>query len=235
MLFSIKTFRKYAWELSFKLPFTPFTQVLNKVCVFKPFVHLFSSNATVNDLVQILPTIVIFSKIVLQPLKFIHLSTIDTRLIFLKFRIYHITSLLKNSPVGHNFIQYKTQNYEYIVLSMMWVFQVPRTFLALPQSSPIQWNKNIYSSSGHHNYGWGTFFGLFLISKQTLFTSSVTLSCPTSCNPRDCTTPGFPVHHQLPGPSQSHVHRVGNAIQLSHPLLTPSPPAFNISLHHGLF
>ena len=85
MLFSIKTFRKYAWELSFKLPFTPFTQVLNKVCVFKPFVHLFSSNATVNDLVQILPTIVIFSKIVLQPLKFIHLSTIDTRLIFLKF------------------------------------------------------------------------------------------------------------------------------------------------------
>ena len=47
--------------------------------------------------------------------------------------------------------------------------------------------------------------------------------------------PGFPVHHQLPGPSQSHVHRVGNAIQPSHPLLTPSPPAFNLSQHQGLF
>jgi len=171
---------------------------------------LFSCNATVNDLVQILPTIVIFSKIVLRPLKFLHVSAIDTRVIFLKFTIYHITSLLKNSLVGHNFIQYKTQNYAYIVLSMMWVFQEPRTFLALPQSSPIQWNKNTYSSSGHHNYGWGAFFGLVLISKQTLFTSSVTQSCPTPCNPRDCTTPGFLVHHQLPGPSQSHVHRVGN-------------------------
>ena len=55
------------------------------------------------------------------------------------------------------------------------------------------------------------------------------------CNPMDCSTPGFPVHHQLPEPTQTHVHRVGDAIQPSHPLLSPSPPAFNLSKHQGLF
>lgn len=98
-----------SYLLNFPLPL--FSQVLNKVCIFIPFVYLFSSNATVNVLVQILPTLVIFSKIVLQPLKFLHLFSTYTRLIFLKFTIYHITSLLKNSSVGHNFIQYKTQNW----------------------------------------------------------------------------------------------------------------------------
>ena len=47
--------------------------------------------------------------------------------------------------------------------------------------------------------------------------------------------PGFPVHHQLPEPTQTHVHRVGDAIQPSHALLSPSPPAFNLSQHQGLF
>ena len=51
----------------------------------------------------------------------------------------------------------------------------------------------------------------------------------------DCSTPGFPVHHQLMELTQIHVHRVGGAIQPSHPLLSPSPPAFNISQHQGLF
>ena len=52
--------------------------------------------------------------------------------------------------------------------------------------------------------------------------SSVTESCPTLCDPMDCSTPGFPVHHQLPGLAQTHVHWVGDAIQPSHPLLSPS-------------
>jgi len=52
--------------------------------------------------------------------------------------------------------------------------------------------------------------------------SSVAQSCPTLCNPMDCSTPGFPVHHQLPQLAQTHVHRVGDAIQSSHPLLSPS-------------
>ena len=65
--------------------------------------------------------------------------------------------------------------------------------------------------------------------------SSVTQSCPTLCDPMDCSTPGFPVHHQLPEFTQTHVHQVGDAIQPSYPLLSPSPPAFNLSQHQGLF
>ena len=56
--------------------------------------------------------------------------------------------------------------------------------------------------------------------------SSVAQSCPTLCNPKDYTTPGLPVHHQLPELAQTHVHQVGDAIQPSHPLPSPSPPAF---------
>ena len=59
--------------------------------------------------------------------------------------------------------------------------------------------------------------------------------CPPLWNPMNCSTAGFPVHHQLPELSQTHVHWVDDAIQLSHPLLSPSPPAFNLSQHQGLF
>ena len=55
------------------------------------------------------------------------------------------------------------------------------------------------------------------------------------CDPMDYSTPGFPVHHQLPELAQTQVHRVGNAIQPSHPLLSPSPPAFNLSQHQSIF
>ena len=54
--------------------------------------------------------------------------------------------------------------------------------------------------------------------------SSVTQSCPTLCDPMNHSTPGLPVHHQLPESTQTHVHRVGDAIQPSHPLSSPSPP-----------
>ena len=65
--------------------------------------------------------------------------------------------------------------------------------------------------------------------------SSTTQSCPNFCDPMDWSTPGSPVHHQLPESTQTHVHRVGHAIQPSHPLLSPSPPAFNLSQHLCLF
>ena len=64
--------------------------------------------------------------------------------------------------------------------------------------------------------------------------SSVTQSCPTLCEPMNCSMPGLPVHHQLLESTQAHVHRVSDAIQTSHPLLSPSP-AFNLSQHQGLF
>ena len=65
--------------------------------------------------------------------------------------------------------------------------------------------------------------------------SSVTQSCPTLCDPMNCSTPGLPVHHQLPEFTQTLVHRVGDAIQPSHPLSPSSPPALNLSQHQGLF
>ena len=65
--------------------------------------------------------------------------------------------------------------------------------------------------------------------------SSVAQLCLTLCDPMDCSTPGLPVHHQLPEFTQTHVHCVGDTIQPSHPLSTPSPPAFNLSQHQGLF
>ena len=63
--------------------------------------------------------------------------------------------------------------------------------------------------------------------------SSVTQSCPTLCDPMDFSTPGLPVHHQLPEFTQTHVHWVSDAIQPSHPLSSPSP-TFNLSQHQGL-
>ena len=64
--------------------------------------------------------------------------------------------------------------------------------------------------------------------------SSVTQSCTTLCDPMDCSTPDLPVHHKLPEFTQTHVHWVGDAIQPSHPLSSPSPPALNLSQHQGL-
>ena len=65
--------------------------------------------------------------------------------------------------------------------------------------------------------------------------SSVAQWCPTLCDPMNCSTPGLPVHHQLPEFTQTHVHRVGDAIQPSHPLSSPFPPAPNPSQHQSLF
>ena len=79
----------------------------------------------------------------------------------------------------------------------------------------------------------GNSYNIFKINFSVQF-SSITQSCPTFCDPMDCCTPGFPVHHQLLELAQTHVHRVGDAVQPSHPLSSPSPPAFNLS-YHGVF
>ena len=65
--------------------------------------------------------------------------------------------------------------------------------------------------------------------------SSIAQSCLTLCDPMGCSTSGFLVHHRLPELAKTHVHRVSDVIQPSHPLLFPSPPAFNLSQHQGLF
>ena len=72
-------------------------------------------------------------------------------------------------------------------------------------------------------------------SKTSVWFSSVTQSCPTLCNPMNRSMPGLPVRHQLPEFTQTHSHWVGDAIQSSHPLSSPSPHAPNLSQHQGLF
>ena len=76
--------------------------------------------------------------------------------------------------------------------------------------------------------------GFGIVNKAVQF-SSVTQSCLTLWNPMNRSTPGLPVHHQPPEFIQTHVHRVGDAIQPSHPLSSPSSPAPNPSQHQGLF
>ena len=70
-------------------------------------------------------------------------------------------------------------------------------------------------------------------SPDTLLLLFITKSCPTLCDPMDCSTPGFPVLHHLPELAQTLVHRVGDAIQPPHPLSLPSPFAFTLSQHQG--
>ena len=74
-----------------------------------------------------------------------------------------------------------------------------------------------------------------LIYLSSVQFSSVAQSWPTLCDPMNRSTPGLAVHHQFPEFAQTHVHRVGDTIQPSHPLLSPSPPAPNPSQHQGLF
>ena len=73
------------------------------------------------------------------------------------------------------------------------------------------------------------------INKQNYQIRSVSQSCPTLSNPMNRSTPGLPVHHQLPKFTHTQVHQVSDAIQPSHPLSSPSPPAPNPSQHHSLF
>ena len=76
---------------------------------------------------------------------------------------------------------------------------------------------------------------LYINTLSSLQFSSVTQSCLTLCDPMNHSTPGLAVHHQLPEVTQTHVHQVGDAFQLSHPLSSPSPPAPNPSRHQSLF
>ena len=74
-----------------------------------------------------------------------------------------------------------------------------------------------------------------LLMKVQVQFSSVAQSCPTLCDPMNRRMPGLPVHHHLPEFTQTHVHRVHDAIQPSHPRSSPSPPTFNLSQHQSLF
>ena len=97
------------------------------------------------------------------------------------------------------------------------------TYFSLPKITvmvPILINKDVFEPC------WFFFF---------CCCCSVAQSCPTLCNPMDCSTPGFPVLHHVPELAQTHVYFVDDTIWLSHPLPSPSPPAFKLSQYQGLF
>ena len=97
---------------------------------------------------------------------------------------------------------------------------------------PLGWTGWISLNKARHRFKFGQ-------SKTPLTNtwqlSSVTLPCPTLCDPMNCSTPGLPVHHQLLEFTQTHVHWVSDANQSSHPLSSPSPPALSFSQHQSLF
>ena len=102
-------------------------------------------------------------------------------------------------------------------------------------------NRNMGKYWYHHKMNFTTFcysFGHCCMAHGILLPiqfSSVAQSCPTLCDSMNRSTRGLPVHHQLPESTQTHVYRVNDAIQLSHPLSSPSPPALNLFHHQGLF
>ena len=108
-----------------------------------------------------------------------------------------------------------------------------------PQKLYSRWNspgQNSSSDSEKWKWKWKSLSCVQLFANPwTIQFSSVTQSCPTLGNPMNCSTPGLQVPHQLPEFTQTHVHRVGDATQPSHPLSSPSPPAPNPSQHQSLF
>ena len=103
---------------------------------------------------------------------------------------------------------------------------------------PKYWNFSLSISTSNEHPGLVSFridwLDLLAVLAIVQF-NSVARSCLTLCNPMNHSTPGLPVHHQLPEFTKTHVHRVGDAIQPSHPLSSPSPPAPNPSQHQSLF
>ena len=111
-----------------------------------------------------------------------------------------------------------------------------------PSCCPLIWqcHKTVSSSGTLFSFCSQSFPALGTFPGNHLFTSlqsvtSVAQSCPTLCDPMNCSTPGLPIHHKFLEFNQTHAQRVSDAIQSSHPLSSPSPPTFNLSQHQGLF
>ena len=126
---------------------------------------------------------------------------------------------------SHSYSKPLTRN-QYILL-LEYVFYIP----------PLSLNKGCMIDSSDVSRFHGDIRGWLNIqfSPRSDQIRSVPQSCPTLCDPMNRSTPGLPVHHQLPEFTQTHIHRVGDAIQPSHPLSSPSPPAPNLSQHQSLF
>ena len=112
---------------------------------------------------------------------------------------------------------------------LLLLFLPPNSCLFLPSFVPLRLLINEAFPRALYSFNFSTkrYLGVLV--------SSVAQSCSTLCDPMDCSTPGFLFYHQLPELIQTHVRRVSDVIQQSYPLLSPSPPTFNLSQHQGLY
>ena len=137
----------------------------------------------------------------------------------LPFLIYRLLIIFSANSVKHGFLP--SSSFQLFVPLLLWL------------AHTVRLNDNFFQS-----YWYFLFFNNFLsdlVTDSPIQFGSVTPSCPTLCDPMNRSTPGLPVHHQLPKFTQTHVHRVSDAIQPSRPRLSPSPSALNLSQHQGLF
>ena len=124
--------------------------------------------------------------------------------------------------------------------------EIPMTEPHIPLSFHAYLSKEMYTIISFIMYVFTLSLGIIILRSSGLYIpviegvsfgfqfTSVAQSCPTLCNPMDCSMWGFPVDHELPELTQTHAHWVGDAIQPPHPLLSPSP-TFKLSQHQGLF
>ena len=113
--------------------------------------------------------------------------------------------------------------------------RVTKTINKLPSVFTFIWVNTHVSLSPQTESALSSIFRQTFYRASSVQFSSVALSHVLLCNPMDCNTIGFPVHHQLPEPTQTHVHHISDAVQPSHPLSSPSPATFNLSQHQDLF
>ena len=142
---------------------------------------------------------------------------------FVRLEIFFIVALELRTGGGNQYLQCKINEcmYEFFILFILSHIKINFTNLM-----SFEWNKVIQLWVSVENAVLNIYI-LFL--KQSIQCSLVAQSCPTFCDPVDCSMPDLPVHHQLWELAQTRVHQVGDAIQPSHPLSSPSPPAFNLS------
>ena len=117
---------------------------------------------------------------------------------------------------------------------ILWRWKWQPTLVFLPGQCHGQRSLEGLQRAGNDFWHVSKYLNNYILNKSVQF-SSVAKSCPTVCDPMNRSTPGLPVHHQLPEFTQTNVHQVGDVIQPSHPLSSPSPPAPNPSQHQGLF
>ena len=122
------------------------------------------------------------------------------------------------------------------VSTKLWEWATVHLCLLLVSPSPLQNAEHDGVETSHGDFDLhGRFQSLIVVVDSSVQLSSVTQSCPTLWDPMNRSTPGLPVHHQLPEFNQTHIHRVSDAIQPSHSLSSPSPPAPNPSQNQSLF